>query len=875
MNTTLNISGSGKRTFIVRSFLLLFLPLILFFGSLTLLQYYKDVQTEQVTVEKSEFYIINSQLELVGSNFSSIITDLEFLTAQNEVTTYIEDPTSSHEQILTQELYTFCKIKTIYNQIQFLDMKGMELINIKHINGAPHILPKENLHNQAWKILFAETKKLSQGEVYVSPFDLSIEAPNAEEDAFRSIISFSTPVFDSTNTMQGILVVNYLGSYLIQGLESASTNSPGVNIIISSDGYFLNSPNKSESWQKSFPQQEETNIYSYLPDEWNTIRSKESGQFRTSNGLITFSTIYPVRAGIQKADNSVASSIQTNQRGYLWKAVSFIPAEVLAAWPEMILGRILLIYTVLVIIISICALLVAKISLKNKKAEEARRESEEELRAINEAAANAIIVIDNNKNVLHWNPAAEKLFQYTAEEVMEKPVTSIISPPTHQSTFTKISKQFKMPGQDNMETNTIELFGYKKDGTEFPVEVSFSAFKSQDQWHTVGIIRDISARKNMESEVLKAQKFESLGALSSGIANDFNNLLTAILGNIILLEKVPGNIQENLELLQNAKKASRQAKALSQQLLTFSKGGNPVRKVTTIQSLVRESVDFALYGSSLTCNLETPEDLWLVDIDRAQIGQVIQNITLNARQALTDFNGIIDITCRNISSSDHSALPDYLKGKYIEITISDTGRGIPKNYLTTIFEPYFTTKEHGSGLGLTIACSIIQKHDGYITIHSEIDKGSTFTFYIPAAVDQHLVSNENRNNTKESSYKILVVDSETMLLNIAERMLTHLGHVCFCAQSGVEAIAMYKQHWKTGSPIQGVILDLTLTEDGMGGKETAGALFDINADARIIVSSGYSNDPVMVDYDEFGFCAAIAKPFDLDELSEAIDSVLQ
>ncbi len=872
MNTISDRVSSGKWTPLLKRFLLFFLPLVLFFGSLTLLQYYQDVKTEQLTVEKGEFFNINAQLKIVGSSFSSIITDLKFLAAQHAVADYLQYSTPAKRSLLEKEFLTFCKIKSIYNQIQFLDENGMEMVRINGNNGDPYILSEERLQNMGWNIYFSETKKLSQGEVYISPFDLNIEDDKAEE-SIRSIIRFSIPVFDKNGLPRGIIALNYLGSFLIEDLEMASPNSPGMNILVSSDGYFLNNPSKHKDWKTIFPLQNSSNFHTNLPEEWKRIQTKESGQFRTSKGLITFSTIYPVLAGIEKNPNLPPGTIQTNQMRYLWKTVSFIPAKVLAAWPEKILGRILLIYSVFIIIVAISSILLARTSLKSRKAEEAKRESEEELRAINEAAANAIIVIDNNKNVLHWNPAAEKLFQYTAAEVMEKPVTSIISPPTHQSTFTKISKRFKMPDHDSMEAKTIELFGYKKDGTEFPVEVSFSAFHSRDQWHTVGIIRDISARKQMEREVLRAQKFESLGALSSGIANDFNNLLTTIIGNINILGKISGSPQEKSELLHNAEKAARQAKALSQQLLTFSKGGNPVRKATSIEPLVKESVDFALYGSSFPCNLDIPKDLWLVDIDRAQVGQLIQNLTLNARKAISG-SGSIDITCRNVTSEDQSELPDYLKGNYIEFAITDTGRGIPKNYLAKIFEPYFTTKDQGSGLGLTIACSIIQKHDGYITVHSEIDKGSTFTFYIPAAVDQHIQKEEPTDKSSGKQYKILVVDNETMLLNIAEKMLVHLGHECLCAKNALEAIDIYKHHWKTGSPVDGVILDLTLPDDGMGGKEAAGALFDINSEARIIVSSGYSNDPVMVDYDEYGFCSAIAKPFDMAELSEVIDSIL-
>jgi CheY-like chemotaxis protein/anti-sigma regulatory factor (Ser/Thr protein kinase) len=361
--------------------------------------------------------------------------------------------------------------------------------------------------------------------------------------------------------------------------------------------------------------------------------------------------------------------------------------------------------------------------------------------------------------------------------------------------------------------------------------------------------------------------------LSSGIANDFNNLLTAIIGNINLVRKLSGIPADSIELLKNAEKASRRVKALTQQLLTFSKEGMPIRKITAVDPLLRESVEFALYGSPIVSRFDIPDDLLLVDVDGAQIGQVVQNIVTNARQAIKG-SGAIHIGCRNVLDAQAEELPLRLQGNYVEIAIRDSGHGIPIRNQSKIFEPYFSTRENGSGLGLTIAQSIIQRHDGYIHVNSEENKGSTFTIYLPAAVDQHLPEEQEKKRGKGKNFKILVVDTEEMLLGIAGRMLVHLGHECVCAKSSREALDIYKHLWKTGSPVDGVIVDLTLP-GGMGGKETAAAIFDINSEARIIVSSGYSNDPVMVDFDEYGFCAAIAKPFDMDELAEVIETVLE
>jgi PAS domain S-box-containing protein len=869
MKIPMEMSDHVRWDDILKRFLIIFLPLALFFGSITLFLYLKDVKTERHATERNEIFNIETQMKIVATNFNSISMDLKFLAAQNELLHFLLNGRPEELHLLANEWLSFTTIKAVYSSIRYIDESGMEILKIDYNNGQPKSAPAEALRNISEKEYFKKAIGLSKEDVYISPFDLKLEN---DGESFKPIIRFSIPLFDETGRNRGILVLNYLGIVLVEELKKASTNAFGSTVFVNLDSYYLTSPEQDQSWGFNSSGKNIHKLKKHLPEEWQHINRKEAGQFQTDNGLVTFGTIYPLFNGSKPPPETGAHYIQAQQEKFYWKTVSFVPIEVLAAWPEKILNRILLLYSVCLVIIAICSLLLARTSLKRKNAEEARRESEEQLRAINSAAANAIIVIDNNKNVLHWNPAAEKLFQYTPEEVMDKPITSIIAPPKHQSTFTKISKKFNIPDKDSTGAKTIELFGYKKNGTEFPVEVSFSAFKSRDQWHTVGIIRDISTRKKMEKEILRAQKFESLGVLASGIAHDFNNLLTAIIGNINLVSQLTDPTDENYELLKSADKAALRAKALSQQLLIFSKGGNPVRKTTSIVPLIKDSADFALHGSTIVCSTHIPDDLWLVDIDAGQMGQVLQSLIINSKEAISG-SGTIDISCRNVTNIEIATFPAQISGNFIEVQIKDTGCGINKKDLPKIYDPYFTTKDNGSGLGLAIVYSILQKHDGHITVQSKPDLGTTFTLYLPASLDQHIKIEEKGEVPSGRHYQIMVVDGEEMLLNIAKRMLVHLGHECICVKNSIEAIEIYKHLWKTGTPVDGVIVDLTIP-GGMGGKETAGAIYDINPEARIIVSSGYANDPVMIDYDEYGFCAAIAKPFDIAELRDMIHTVI-
>jgi PAS domain S-box-containing protein len=871
MNVLKDISFGGWSDILFR-FFRIFLPLAVFFGSLTVLFYYKDVNTELLSVKKDEYFKISSQVEAINSRFESINTDLQFLVAQNELLQYLKNSNPDQLATLIQELELFASIKKIYTQVKFLDKNSDNIIRVFNEEDMSGSANMSSLAEGIQQDYYTSSERFPENRVYISPINFTDKSNSKGKAA--PVIHFSIPVIDTRDDLRGVFVLSHPVTFLLEDMQSASQHSRGQSYLINDNGDYFG----GQSIKENDLQQQDTSpkkIEDLLGDDaWQQIRQQQRGQISTPLGLITFSTIYPLQADRAAKKSEPAKTLNNADQEYLWKAVSFVPKKVLKEWPEKILGRILLLYSVCVIIIAISSFMLARTGLRRKKAEEAMRENEEELRAINEAAANAIIAIDNNKNVLHWNPAAERLFQYSAKEVVDKPITSIISPPKHQSSFTKISRKFKLPvDTDSMEAKTIELYGYKKDGTEFPVEVSFSAFKKGDQWHTVGIIRDITARKMMEKEVLRANKFESLGVLSTGIAHDFNNLLTAIIGNINLVRKLSGIPSDSIELLKNAEKASRRAKALTQQLLTFSKEGLPIRKTTDITKLVYDAVEFTLHGSTIVSSIDIAEDLLLVDIDAGQIGQVIQNLVTNSRQAIKG-NGVIHISCRNVMAEDTAKIPAHLSGNYIAITIRDNGQGIAERDQSKIFDPYFTTKESGSGLGLTIAHSIIQRHDGHITVESEENKGACFIVYLPAAVDQHLPKEAEKKRGKGKSFKIMVVDSEEMLLNIAGRMLVHLGHECVCAKSAREALDTYKHLWKTGSPVDGVIVDLTLP-GGMGGKETAAAIFDINSEARIIVSSGYANDPVMVDFDEYGFCAAIAKPFEMDELAEVIETVLE
>ncbi|MBU0676468.1 MAG: response regulator [Proteobacteria bacterium] len=389
----------------------------------------------------------------------------------------------------------------------------------------------------------------------------------------------------------------------------------------------------------------------------------------------------------------------------------------------------------------------------------------------------------------------------------------------------------------------------------------------------IGISRDITEKKKTEEELLKIKKIESIGILAGGIAHDFNNILTAIIGNISLVLYDHELKSDSKTLLEEAEKASMRAKELTRQLLTFSKGGDPVKEASSLETIIQESADFVLHGDKVACECIIPKDLWFVNVDKGQIGQVIQNIVLNARQAMPE-GGTIRISCENMDSPDKYILADDSAGRCVKITIQDNGPGIPELIVDKIFDPYFSTKAEGSGLGLAICLSIIKKHQGNILVKSSADHGTTFEIYLPVSVESaRREQKTSENNQLHPRAKILLMDDDDMVRRVARAMLTRLGSEVVVSHDGAEAIDVFRQAMESDCPFDLVIMDLTIP-GGMGGKEAVREILKLDPEARVVVASGYSNDPIMANFTDYGFCATISKPFQMSEMTRVLNVAL-
>lgn len=382
--------------------------------------------------------------------------------------------------------------------------------------------------------------------------------------------------------------------------------------------------------------------------------------------------------------------------------------------------------------------------------------------------------------------------------------------------------------------------------------------------------RDISERKRSEHEVLRAQKLESLGVLAGGIAHDFNNLLTGILGNISLAKVALPADHKAVERLEAASTASTRAQELTRQLLTFSQGGAPIKKIASIAELLKDSVTFATRGSKVRCEFVVPDNLWHVDADVGQIDQVINNLVINAVQAMPD-GGVLTVEAANLTVTGSPGLP-LKKGEYVRIAIKDTGIGIPQEYLQRIFDPYFTTKEKGTGLGLASAYSVIRRHDGLMTVESEIGTGSAFTFYLPATPGVSTAEQPSEEKSLQGIGRVLVMDDDVIIRDLAGELLKMLGYEVAFAKNGEETVAMYERAFRTKKPFDVVVMDLTIP-GAMGGKEAVARLLEIDPRVKAIVSSGYSNDPVMAEHHKHGFVGALPKPYNINDMGKLLQNI--
>ncbi len=600
-------------------------------------------------------------------------------------------------------------------------------------------------------------------------------------------------------------------------------------------------------------------VQGYTAEE---IIKKEMGQTISADGLNRALLILEAELSREHQPGSDPNRYRTIEVDLLCKDGTSVPTEVRMTFIRDEMGK------------PVGVLGVTR-DIRARKAAQAALSAEKERLAVTlRSIGDGVITTDRDGAITLINPVAERLTGWSEAEALGKPLKEV---------FQLIDSRDRRPIEEpvpaapdsGMAGNAVmdcHLIG--RHGAENLISHSGAPILDGDNQiiGQVVVFRNITEHRRTEKEMQKVEKLESLGMLAGGIAHDFNNFLSGIIGNLSLIKMdvLPG--ERVYRRLQEMEKAALRAKALTQQLLTFAKGGDPIKRTAELTKLIQEAAQFAARGSNVLCTFDFKDGELFADIDEGQIVQVIHNLILNAVQAMPE-GGTIQVRAESTLITPESRVA--LKpGTYALLTIQDHGIGIKAQHIKKIFDPYFTTKQKGSGLGLAVAYSVIDKHDGQITVESQIGVGTTFHIYLPSVSSSDDPMIDDAPDIETGSGRILVMDDEDFIRELAEEMLVTVGYEVGSAKNGEEAIALYQAEMTAGRPFDVVILDLTVP-GGMGGQEAMKHLLATDPQVKAIVSSGDSNDPIMANFKSYGFQGAVQKPYRVQDLVAVLNSVLK
>ncbi|MCX7857195.1 MAG: PAS domain S-box protein [Deltaproteobacteria bacterium] len=509
---------------------------------------------------------------------------------------------------------------------------------------------------------------------------------------------------------------------------------------------------------------------------------------------------------------------------------------------------------------------------EKRRAEESLKVSEEKYRLLYENAGDAICTLNDKLEFTGLNKKAEELLGYRKDELIGKNILKLNI--VHEDDREIVEKNLRFIAAENKETKG-EIRFLRKTGEVRIGDVTSTAYfdRTGNVSVILSIIRDVTEKKQMDEELLKTKKLESIGVLAGGIAHDFNNLLAAIVGNVSLAKMYLDPGEKAFHKLTDAEAAIFKARDLVRKLLLFAKGGEGYKREIDVRQILEDTARLVFSGSPVTYKFDFEDGNHLIFADEDQLRQAINNIMLNAKEAM-EGKGTLHVKTESVRLPSRNRF-SLEEGDYLKIIIADSGRGIKEEDLPRVFDPYFSTKElgpkKGTGLGLALAYTIVKNHNGHIEIESKFGYGTVVTLYFPLQIGQK--KERPTLEAYQAKGKVLIMDDEEMVRNVTKEILSSFGFQVKCAKNGLEAVELYRKAFMNGDPFDLVILDLTV-QGGIGGRETLAWIKEIDPDVKAIITSGYTYDPALISYKEYGFVGAITKPFEVGALLTLLENVL-
>jgi PAS domain S-box-containing protein len=730
---------------VARSFFYLFIPLAIMLGGIIALLYFQETKRQQIALELKEISQLNTQKAVINSYIQAIATDVLTVSKHYELCRMLDNNELDNRESLAREFLWFSKIKKIYDQVRFLDERGMERLRVNYNNGVPAIVPPQALQFKGERYYFKDTFQLAEREVFVSPFDLNIEHGQLEQP-IKPMIRFGTPVFDSKGRKRGIVLLNYLGSQLLNILEVISERSLGEILLFNPEGYFLRSPNPDDEWGFMYENKKDQTFARANPQAWQEISRAETGQFSSTDGMYTFTTIRPFTEAQVSSTGSgepyTPSEKLLEGTEYYWKLVSHMSPGFLHLAGGPHLNRILMTYTVMLVFLAFGCGSVAYAGAKRKQAEKDvrnhrdylkqlvkqrtaeltnvnmqlqrdinerkqveadLRESEEKYRSMMEAMDDAAYICSDDFHITYMNSTMLKRIGY---DTVGERCYNVIHGLDENCPWCVHQRVMK---GEHVKTEIVS----PKDKKSYQVSNS-PIFHLDGSVSKLTIFRDNTKVKKIEAQLQQAQQLESVGRLAGGVAHDYNNTLSVIIGfaELVIDKMAPDNpLRANLDEIL---KAAHNATDITRQLLAFARKQDVDPRILNLNTYVENMLKMLrrLIGEDIDLVWVPGTEIWPIMIDPSQVSQILANLCVNARDAIKGVGKVtIETENTRFDEARYADHTGFIPGNFVHLTISDNGCGMEKEILENIFEPFFTTKgaDKGTGLGLSTVYGIVNK----------------------------------------------------------------------------------------------------------------------------------------------------------------------